>query len=410
MHKLHSSPFNLGVIAAGLGFFIDAFDLFLFNIYRIPSLKEMGLSGKELTLTGERLLAIQMAGMMIGGILTGIIGDKKGRVAVLFGSILLYSLSNIANAYVNDVTSYAVIRFLAGVGLAGELGAGITLVSETMTVEKRGYGTILVATLGACGAVAAGVAGDFLPWRDAFLYAGIAGLLLLLLRVRSLESSMFRIAKDQPGVSKGSFRLLFASGHRTLKYMLCILMGVPIWYSVGLLITLSPELALGHGIEGLVLTKCFILFQVGITVGDLSSGILSQLLRTRKRVIIGYMLFACAATVAHFSIMHSGGELYTTSLFMGLGCGYLSVFVTTTAEHFGTNLRVLVTATVTNFMRGAITLLIPFHIWLEYTFNMTLTVSLMVTGVIVWALALVGVLVLPDTFGKDLDYVETTKK
>jgi putative MFS transporter len=406
MHKLHSSPFNLGVIAAGLGFFIDAFDLFLFNIYRIPSLKEMGLSGKELTLTGERLLAIQMLGMMIGGILTGIIGDKKGRVTVLFGSILLYSLANIANAYVNDVTSYAVIRFLAGVGLAGELGAGITLVSETMTVEKRGYGTILVATLGACGAVAAGVAGDFLPWRDAFLYAGIAGLLLLLLRIRSLESSMFRTAKDQPGIPRGSFRLLFSSAPRSLKYMLCILMGVPIWYSVGLLITLSPELAAGHGIEGLVLTKCFILFQVGITAGDLSSGILSQLLRTRKRVITGYMLFACAATVAHFSTLHAGGELYTTSLLMGLGCGYLSVFVTTTAEHFGTNLRVLVAATVTNFMRGAITLLIPFHIWLEYTFNMTLTSSLMVTGVLVWMLALTGVIVLPDTYGKDLDYVE----
>ena len=394
------------MIAAGLGFFIDAFDLFLFNIYRIPSLQEMGLSGRELTMTGERLLAIQMLGMMVGGVLTGIIGDRKGRVTVLFGSILLYSAANIANAYVNDVDSYAVIRFLAGVGLAGELGAGITLVSETMTVEKRGYGTILVATLGACGAVAAGVAGDFLPWRQAFLFAGIAGLLLLLLRIRSLESSMFQAAAREHTVARGSFRLLFGNMPRASKYLLCILMGVPIWYSVGLLITLSPELAANHGIEGLLLTRCFILFQVGITLGDLTSGILSQLLKTRRRVIIGYMMFAVLSTVVHFAVMHNGGQLYVTSLLMGLGCGYLSVFVTTTAEHFGTNLRVLVSATVTNFMRGAVTLLIPFHLWLEHAFAMTLTQSLMVTGVIVWALAITGAMVLPETYGKELDYVE----
>jgi hypothetical protein len=183
-------------------------------------------------------------------------------------------------------------------------------------------------------------------------------------------------------------------------------MGVPIWYSVGLLITLSPELAANHGIDGLLLTRCFILFQLGITVGDLTSGVLSQLLKTRKKIILAYMAFACISTIAHFMVMHRGGEIYTTSLLMGLGCGYLSVFVTTTAEHFGTNLRVLVSATVTNFMRGAVTLLIPFHIWLEHSFGMSLTESLMLTGVFVWLLAITGVMVLPETYGKDLNYVE----
>jgi putative MFS transporter len=189
--KIYHSPFNITVLVAGLGFFIDAFDLFLFNVYRIPSLKDLGLSGSALTLTGERLLSIQMAGMMVGGIVTGIYADKKGRVRILYGSILLYSLANFANAFVHDVNTYAVIRFLAGVGLAGELGAGITLVSESMSVEKRGYGTILVATLGALGAVVAGLVGDFLPWRQAFLAAGIAGGVLLILRLRSFEPSMF---------------------------------------------------------------------------------------------------------------------------------------------------------------------------------------------------------------------------
>ncbi len=217
-NKIYHSPFNITVLVAGIGFFIDAFDLFLFNVYRIPSLKDLGLSGSELTAAGERLLSIQMAGMMLGGIVTGIYADKKGRVKVLFGSILLYSLANFANAFVHDVNIYSVVRFLAGVGLAGELGAGITLVSESMSVEKRGYGTILVATLGALGAVTAGLIGDLLPWRQAFMTAGVAGGILLALRMSSFESSMFR---DSASVNeqRGSLILLFSSRRRALKFI-----------------------------------------------------------------------------------------------------------------------------------------------------------------------------------------------
>lgn len=223
-NKIYHSPFNITVLVAGIGFFIDAFDLFLFNVYRIPSLKDLGLSGSELTQAGEKLLSIQMAGMMLGGIITGMYADKKGRVTVLYGSILLYSLANFANAFVHDVNTYAVIRFLAGVGLAGELGAGITLVSESMSVEKRGYGTILVATLGALGAVTAGLIGDLLPWRYAFLAAGIAGGILLILRIKSFESEMFSESKLATE-KRGSLMLLFSSSRRVLKYFACILMG-----------------------------------------------------------------------------------------------------------------------------------------------------------------------------------------
>jgi len=404
--NLHKSPFNLAVIAAGLGFFVDAFDLFLFSIYRIPSLTELGLTGDALKAEGEKLLAVQMLGMMIGGILTGIIGDRKGRVAVLFGSILLYSAANIANAFVGDTTSYAIIRFLAGVGLAGELGAGITLVSESMTIERRGYGTILVATMGAAGAVCAGLAGDLLPWRTAFFAAGIAGLLLLLLRMKSMETTMFKQTETISVQQKGSFQYLFSDRKRTLRYLGCILMGVPIWFSVGLLITLSPELAKDHHIDGWALTKAFTLFQIGITAGDLTSGILSQLLKTRKKVILGYMLLAVASTVYFFSEFENSNTNYISCFLMGLGCGYLSVFVTATAEHFGTNLRVLVSATVTNFMRGSVTLLIPFHLWLESRFNFTLASSLIITGILVWSLALTSTLLLKETYGKDLNYSE----
>lgn len=405
MSKTYQSPFNIAVLAAGLGFFIDAFDLFLFNVYRIPSLKDLGLSGDELRIAGEKLLAIQMAGMMIGGILSGIIADKKGRVTALFGSIVLYSLCNIANGFVHDVNTYAIIRFLAGVGLAGELGAGITLVGESMSPEKRGYGTILVATLGALGAVAAGLAGDFLPWRTAFITAGVAGFFLLLMRVKSMETTMFEHAKKS-NAEKGSFKLLFSSPTRIAKYIGCILMGVPIWYSVGILITLSPEIATLHHIDGLKLSTCFILFQIGIASGDLSSGIFSQYFKSRKKILIAYMFLAIVATILHFNKIYNSQNLSFTSFLMGLGCGYLSVFVTTTAEHFGTNLRVTVTATVTNFMRGAVTLLIPLHQWIEHKFNYSLTQGLAITGIIVWVLALIPTLLLPETYGKDLEFIE----
>jgi MFS family permease len=403
--KLYHSPFNIVVLAAGLGFFVDTFDLFLFNVYRIPSLKELGFSGTALTSAAEFLLSIQMLGMMIGGIISGIIADKKGRVTVLFGSIILYSLANILNAFVYDLNSYALIRFIAGVGLAGELGAGITLVGESMSIEKRGYGTILVATLGGLGAVTAGLAADFLPWRTAFLVAGGLGFLLLLLRVKAMETNIFKdsLRKEQP---RGSFFHLFKTRERIYKYLACILVGVPIWYSVGLLITLSPELALEHHIDYLKLGLCFILFQVGITTGDLSSGILSQLFRTRKKILIAFMIFAIGGTILHFIQLYQSGSIYVTSLLMGIGCGYLSVFVTSTSEHFGTNLRVTATATVTNFMRGAVTILIPLRIWIQEMGSFSLSQSLIFTGIIVWSVALIAVFWLPETYGRNLDFLE----
>jgi MFS family permease len=388
-----------------LGFFIDTFDIFLFNVYRVSSLKELGLSGEALTRAGEYLLSMQMLGMMIGGVLSGVIADRKGRVSVLFGSIVLYSIANICNGFVQDVDTYAVIRFFAGMGLAGELGAGITLVGESMSIEKRGYGTILVATLGGLGAVTAGLAGDFLPWRSAFIAAGAMGFLLLLLRVKAMETSIFKAtqASEHP---RGSFLHLFRTRERTWRYIACIIMGIPIWYSVGLLITLSTELAAEHSISNLQAGLCFILFQCGVTVGDLSSGLLSQLLRSRKKVLLGFMLIAMLATALHFILLHLSMPIYISALLIGLGCGYLSVFVTATSEHFGTNLRVTVTATVTNFMRGAVTLLIPLRILLQDTFGLTITTSLIVMGILVWLAALAATMLLPDTYGRDLQFVE----
>ena len=404
-HKLHHSPFNIVVLAAGLGFFIDTFDLFLFNVYRIPSLKELGYTGEELTRMGEYLLSAQMLGMMVGGLVSGVIADKRGRVSVLFGSIVVYSLANILNGFVDDVNSYAFIRFFAGLGLAGELGAGITLVGESMSIEKRGYGTIFVATLGGLGAVTAGLAGDFLPWRSAFISAGIAGFLLLLLRMKAMETGIFQSAR-QSAKHSGSFFHLFQKRERAMRYIACIIMGVPIWYSVGLLITLSPELASENGLSSLKASLCFILFQCGVTVGDLSSGVLSQLFKTRKKILFTFMIIAVLSTALHFYQLFHASTIYVTALLIGTGCGYLSVFVTATSEHFGTNLRVTVTATVTNFMRGAVTILIPLRIWVESAFNTTLSTSLLWVGLLVWIPALLAVWWMPETYGRNLDFIE----
>lgn len=404
-HKLHHSPFNIVVLAAGLGFFIDTFDLFLFNVYRIPSLKELGYTGEELTRMGEYLLSAQMLGMMVGGLVSGVIADKRGRVSVLFGSIVVYSLANILNGFVDEVNSYAIIRFFAGLGLAGELGAGITLVGESMSIEKRGYGTIFVATLGGLGAVTAGLAGDFLPWRSAFIFAGIAGFLLLLLRMKAMETGIFHSAR-QSAKHSGSFFHLFQKRERAMRYIACIMMGVPIWYSVGLLITLSPELASENGLSSLKASLCFILFQCGVTVGDLSSGVLSQLLKSRKKILFAFMIIAVLSTVLHFYQLFHSSSIYATALLIGTGCGYLSVFVTATSEHFGTNLRVTVTATVTNFMRGAVTIFIPLRMWVESAFNTSLSTSLLWVGILVWIPALLSVWWMPETYGRNLDFIE----
>jgi MFS family permease len=403
--KIHHSPFNIVVLAAGLGFFIDTFDLFLFNVYRVQSLQALGYSGEELTRMGEYLLSAQMLGMMVGGLVSGVIADKRGRVSVLFGSIVVYSMANILNGFVNEVNTYAVVRFFAGIGLAGELGAGITLVGESMSIEKRGYGTILVATLGGLGAVTAGLAGDFLPWRMAFIAAGVVGFLLLLLRMKAMETSIFQSSKVT-ATRRGSFLYLFQSRERAMRYLACIIMGVPIWYSVGLLITLSQELANEHGISPLKASLCFILFQCGVTAGDLSSGVLSQLLKSRKKVLLGFMSLAIVATLLHFYRLYHSSTIYLTSLLIGLGCGYLSVFVTATSEHFGTNVRVTVTATVTNFMRGAVTLLIPLRILVQESFATSITVSLITVGIMVWIPALLAVWWMPETYGRSLEYNE----
>lgn len=349
-----------------------------------------------------------MAGMLIGGILWGILGDKIGRIKVLFGSILMYSLANIANAFVPNLELYALVRLIAGIGLAGELGAGITLVVETMDKEIRGYGTMIIVTFGALGAVVAALVGAELGWKNAYLVGGGLGLLLLLMRVGTLESSMFKNLHQAP-VSKGNFFILFQDSKRFFKYLNCIFIGLPIWFMIGVLVSLSEKFAAVLQVQGDVKTSTAIMFAyIGLSVGDLLSGALSQVLRSRKKVVFAYLIISVCIICIYLFIQNIDSNLfYFLCFLLGAGTGYWALFVTIASEQFGTNIRSTVTNTVPNFVRGSV---IPITLSFKYLADpsrLGIVYSALLIGAICMILAFISLSRLQETFSKDLDYFET---
>ncbi|MEZ2444769.1 MFS transporter [Chitinophaga sp. RCC_12] len=394
------------VVVASLGYFVDIYDLLLFSIVRVPSLQSIGLRGEDVTNKGILLLNVQMTGMLLGGILWGVLGDRKGRLSVLFGSIFLYSVANIANGFADSVWSYALWRFVAGLGLAGELGAGITLVAELMPKEKRGYATTIVAAVGISGAVAAYFVAQYFTWRTSFFIGGGLGLLLLLLRIGVAESGMFGAAKHSE--NRGNFLALFTNGKRFFKYLRCILIGVPLWFVVGVLITLSPEFGKVLHIQGDVNAGAAVAWCYGgLVVGDIFSGALSQLLKSRIRVVYVY-LFCCMAAVSIY-FLAAGISLqlfYWVCGLLGFSVGYWVVFMTIATEQFGTNIRATVTTTVPNFVRGAVVPLTFLFQFMQLLFNGSLVYAGISVGVICLALAFWSLTGMQETFHKDLDYLE----
>lgn len=395
----------LSVLVAALGYFVDIYDLILFSIVRVKSLQGIGVPPAQILDQGVFLLNMQMGGMLVGGILWGVMGDKRGRHPVLFGSILLYSLANIANGFVQTVAQYAVLRAIAGVGLAGELGAGITLVSEIMQRERRGYGTTVVATIGILGAVVAALIGDRFQWRTAYFVGGGLGLILLVLRVGVIESGMFEKVK-QERVRRGDFLSLFTSRARAGKYLRVILVGVPIWYAVGILVTFSPEIGAAMGMPVPPNAGRAVMFTyMGLAAGDFASGALSQLLRTRRRVLAGFLVLTALVVASYFLLGHrSLTHFYVVSFALGFATGYWAVFVTVASEQFGTNLRATVTTTAPNFVRGAV---VP----LTSAFQLGkpllgVTGSALAVGIVALFLAFVALRGLEETFGRPLDFIE----
>ena len=399
---------NLIILVAALGYFVDIYDLVLFGIVRVKSLKDMGLAPEAIESVGISLMNWQMGGMLLGGIFWGIIGDKKGRLSVLFGSIIMYSLANIANGFVHTTTEYAFWRFIAGIGLAGELGAGITLVSETMSKEKRGYGTTIVATVGVFGAVVAGLLGDLVEsWRASYFIGGGMGISLLLLRIGVYESGMFSNIKES-NIRKGNFMSLFSSFSKAKKYFSIIMIAVPVWYVMGILIILSPEMSRAMGMTEAPNPGRSIMFAyIGITLGDIASGLISQWLKSRKKVVVLFLLMSLICIVAYFSIGKSSlTSFYTVATFIGFATGYWAVFMSMASESFGTNIRATVTTTAPNFVRGAVIPLTFTYQLLKGSFNIQAMQAAIIIGVITFVLALIAAYNLEETFHKDLDYIE----
>lgn len=397
--------FSLPVIVAALGYFVDIYDLVLFSIVRVPSLKALGLSGQALIDRGVLLLNMQMAGMLVGGIIWGVLGDKKGRLKIMFGSIFLYSLANLANGMATSLGAYAALRFIAGVGLAGELGAGITLVSEILHRSVRGYGTMIVASVGVSGAILANFVAKTFEWRTAFYLGGALGLLLLVMRISVAESGMFREMQGRP-VQSGNFLALFTDRDRFGRFLHSILIGTPIWFVVGILITFSPEFAKVLGTTGPVSAGNAVMFcYLGLVFGDLSSGLLSQLLRSRKKVVFIFMTLTVAGIGAYFlQGSASPAAFYGVCAFLGFASGYWAIFVTIAAEQFGTNLRATVATTVPNFVRGMV---VPITLLFQGARQqLGLTGSAVFVGVLCLAAAFYSLYRLQETFHKDLDYFE----
>ncbi|HEV8514501.1 MAG TPA: MFS transporter [Cyclobacteriaceae bacterium] len=395
------------VIVAALGYFVDIYDLLLFSIVRKPSLLALGVPESALLSEGEFLLQIQMTGLLVGGIIWGIMGDRKGRLSVLFGSILLYSVSNIANGFVTDVHQYAVLRFIAGIGLAGELGAGITLVSESLPTRLRGYGTTLVATIGLFGAVVANfvvrLSGD--DWRTAFFIGGGLGLLLLIARISVFESSIFLKVKEEQ-VQRGNFFMLFTKKERLLRFLGCIFIGTPIWYVIGILIFAAPEIANALGISEKISSGDAVMWSyIGLTVGDLSSGLLSQLMKSRKKVVILYIFLTVVFVLVYlYSGSISSNHFYFNCFLLGIGVGYWAIFITIAAEQFGTNLRSTVATTVPNFIRGTVA---PLTMLFKFMRAETSVIEgALWVGFLTFVIALVAVTLVDETFSRDMNFVE----
>lgn len=396
---------SLPVIVAALGYFVDVYDLIVFNIVRVPSLKSLGLSPEEVSSVGAAIYNWQQAGLLLGGILWGILADKRGRLSVLFGSIIMYSLANILCGFVQTPMLYGFLRFVAGVGLAGELGAGLTLVSEILPKQLRGYGSSIVASVGLLGAVVAFLTNSWFDWRTTYFAGGGLGLALLLLRIRVYESGMFEQAKTQ-SLRLGSISAFFTNSARFWKYMRCIGVGVPTYFVIGILATFSNEFAKALGItEEIVTGRCVMYVFVGMVIGDMFSGVLSQWLKSR-RMAIGIMTTMTLVGVIFYLYggITDAATFYIVCAYLGFSIGYIAMFLTVTAESFGTNLRATATSTVANFVRATTLLTLPLYQYLKPSLGAISAGGLV--ALLCFAIAYVSLFVMEETFHKELDYVE----
>jgi MFS transporter, putative metabolite:H+ symporter len=399
--------FHIAVIVSALGFFVDVYDLLLFGIIRKPSLTSLGLNPQQVLEQGEMIISIQMIGLLLGGIIFGMIGDKKGRLSVLFGSILLYSIANILNGFVTNTSQYAFLRFIAGVGLAGELGAGITLVSELLAKEKRGIASAMIASFGILGAVTAFLMKELFDWRTCYFIGGGLGLMLLLMRSRVFESKMFTAVSTNRDIKRGDFLMFFNNRKRAILYLRCILIGIPAWYIIGVLVTFSDQFAREFGIENVDPGKAIMYQYMAIAFGDLTAGLISRKLKSRKKALFIFYGITSLFLFLYFALRGGGSaqNMYWLCAGLGFGTGFSVIYITMSAEQFGTNLRATAAVTIPNMVRGALPLiLLMFKGMRNYTGSYV--TGAWITGIILMVIAISAAWKIDETYGKELDFLE----
>ena len=410
MQQKQYGIFSIPVMVGALGFFVDIYDLLLFSIVRISSFKDLGVPASALKDIGESIISWQMIGLTIGGIIWGIIGDKKGRKSVLFGSIMLYSLATIGNGLVTDINQYMWLRFIAGLGLAGELGASITLTSELLPKEKRGIAAAIIATSGVLGTITAYfvhlLSGE--NWRLCYFIGGGMGIALLFLRMGILESRMNNTAKSAK-VPVGNFLMMLNNRERFFRYLRCILIGLPVWFIIGVLISFSDEFARQFGITGFDQPKALMLQYTALVFGDMGGGLLSNYLKSRKKTLIIYYGIT-AFFILLFFVLRGGGSafnMYLICVGLGFGSGISVLYITMSAEQFGTNLRATAAISIPNLVRGFLPLILILFQFLrsKIAFDDYVT-GAWVTAFVVMVIGFVSVLYTKESFGKDLDFIE----
>ena len=401
--------FSLPVIVAALGYFVDIYDLLLFTIVKKPSMLAVGATDATMLADSTKVINWQMVGLLLGGIIWGVLGDKKGRLSVLFGSIILYSLANFVTGFIQTVDQYAMCRFVAGLGLAGELGAGITLVSEMLPKEKRGLGTSMVAAIGLSGAVIAYFTYQITTdWRLCYKIGGCLGILLLFLRISVVESGMFKIVKEK-NISRGNFFMFFTNAQRFKKYLLAILIGLPTWYVIGILVNQSDRFAKAmFGSSTLDSGRSIMFAYVGISIGDIAIGLVSQYFKSRKRALLIFYIICIICLFIFFSgINNSDASMYFICAALGFSTGFWAIFITMGAEQFGTNLRATAATTIPNMVRGALPLInLLFLDYFQKSQHFTIIKSGIITGAIVMFITLIAYYYTKETFHKDLNYLE----
>jgi putative MFS transporter len=410
MQQKQTGIFSLPVIVGGLGFFVDIYDLLLFNIVRRSSFRDLGVAESAMKNIGEKIISWQMIGLTIGGIAWGILGDKRGRKSVLFGSILLYSLASIANGFVQDVSQYTWLRFIAGLGLAGELGASITLTSELLPKEKRGLAAAIIATSGVMGTITAYFifrlsGGD---WRLCYFIGGGMGLALLFLRVSVLESRIYDSMKNLE-IQRGNFLMFFNNRQRFASYFRSIFIGLPVWYIIGVLISFSDEFAKEFGIKGFDQPLALMLQYAALAYGDMSAGFISNFIQSRKKTLFIFYAITALFIILFFSLKGGGSatNMYLICMGLGFGSGISVLYITMSAEQFGTNLRATAAISIPNLVRGCLPLiLLLFQFLRSRRLSGNYVTGAWLTGIIIMLIGLVSVIYSKETFGRDLEYVE----